>query len=502
METSGTLDMSPLKRRVILLAMTGSLAMIFMDSTVVGVALPSIGTALELGEASLYWVVNGYLLALAALLAIGGRIGDAIGKPLAFTIGVVVFALSSLACGLSPDGTALIAARIGQAVGAVLMQPASSAIAISTAAPGTEGRTMGIYVGVSMLGLLVGPLLGGVLTEHFGWPSIFYVNLPIAVITLALLAWARPPRFQDAEGRIPWGDATLLAVSLSAFILGTQTLGQVVRSGWSVATVGVPIGLLGIGWFVRRQFHDEKPLIGVALLRDRGFLVDATLLGLMNFALTGAIINLSVLLQTSFGFEPLQAGIATLPLVVPVIFMLQAAGRLFDRIGVRPLAVPAAVLVALSTIGMGFAAQAMSLTGLVLAMIGLGASNAFVTMPANTDGMQRFGPETRGLASGVLQTFRMTGATLGVAVTAAVIAGFDADPSMMDGGDVPPETLAAACRGDFEAFRVVVADAPPACVEALRVANAAGTGWAFVVAGVVAGLGVIVALAWRPPAGR
>ena len=108
--------------------------------------------------------------------------------PGAFGIGVGVFALSSLACGLAVDGTTLIAARIGQAFGAVLMQPASSAIAMSTAVPGTEGRTMGIYVGVSMLGLLIGPLLGGVLTEHFGWPAIFYVNLPIAAAALGLVS--------------------------------------------------------------------------------------------------------------------------------------------------------------------------------------------------------------------------------------------------------------------------------------------------------------------------
>ena len=496
-----TNPMSPLKRRVILLAMTGSLAMIFMDSTVVGVALPAIGESLGLGEQSVFWVVNAYLLTLASLIAIGGRIGDAIGKPLAFSIGVAVFAGSSLACGLAVDGTTLIAARIGQAVGAVLMQPASSAIAMSTAAPGAEGRTMGIYVGVSMLGLLIGPVLGGVLTEHLGWASIFYVNLPIAAAALGLVAWIRPPGLRDPSRRIPWGEALILATSLPLLIWGTQTLGTAVRDGWSWAVAGVPIGLLGLAWFVRRQFRETSPLIGVELLRDRGFLVDATLLGLMNFALTGAVINLSVLLQTSFGLEPLAAGMATLPLIVPVIFMLQAAGRLFDRIGVKPLAVPAAFVVAAAMVGLGFAAQAMSFTGLLVAMVALGGSIAFVNMPANTDGMRRFGPERRGLASGVLQTFRMTGATLGIAVTASVIAAFDVDSSTLDCGDVPKETLAAACRGDLQAFARVVQDGPSPCVEALKIANAEGTGWAFVVAGLVAGLGVIVALAWRPPPG-
>ncbi len=502
MDPADCIPMSPLKRRLVLLAMTGSLAMIFMDSTVVGVALPSIGESLDLGEQELAWVVNAYLLALAALIAVGGRIGDAIGKPLAFGIGVGVFALSSLACGLAVDGTTLIAARIGQAFGAVLMQPASSAIAMSTAVPGTEGRTMGIYVGVSMLGLLIGPLLGGVLTEHFGWPAIFYVNLPIAAAALGLVAWVRPPRFQDSTRRIPWGEALLLVVSLPLLIWGTQSFGGVVRTGWSWPAFAAPVGLIGIAWFVRRQFRTDHPLIGVELLRDRGFLVDATLLGLMNFALTGAIINLSVLLQTSFGLEPLSAGVATLPLIVPVIFMLQAAGRLFDRIGVRPLAVPAAVVVALATVGLGVAAQAMSLAGLIVAMVALGASVAFVNMPANTDGMRRVAADRRGLASGVLQTFRMTGATLGIAVTASVIAAFDIDPTGLACGDMPSETVAAACRGDLRAFAEVVSHGPEECVDALRRANASGTGWAFVVAGLVAGLGVIVALAWRPSPDR
>ena len=204
--------LSPRRRALILVAMTGSLSMIMMDTTVVGVALAQIGRDLGLGESQLAWVVNAYLLALAALIALGGRIGDLVGKNRAFMVGVTIFALASLLCGLATSGSMLIAARVLQAVGAVLMQPASGAIVISTAAPGREGRTMGIYIGISMLSLAIGPVLGGIVTERFGWHWIFFINLPIAALALALAAWARPPAIRSADRAIDAPSIAMLVV--------------------------------------------------------------------------------------------------------------------------------------------------------------------------------------------------------------------------------------------------------------------------------------------------
>lgn len=498
-------DLTPTQRRLILVAMTGSLAMIMMDTTVVGVALPEIGRDLGLGEASLAWVVNAYLLALASLIAIGGRLGDLIGKPTAFRIGVVVFAVASMLCGLSTSGAMLIGARVLQAFGAVLMQPASSAIVVSTAEPGREGRSMGIYIGISMLGLVAGPVIGGVLAGTFGWSWIFFVNLPVAAFALVMVAIARPPALRDRDGALDLPSVVMLVVALPLGVGAIQQLGA-----WGITDprtiVGLLVGVLGLVMFVRRQGRLERPLVHLELFRDRGFLADAAMLGLVQFSLTGTVIHLSILTQATWGFDPQQAGFATLPLVLPVIVLVHVAGRLYDRLGVRPLATPAAAVASASIIGLGIGALFASMPLVFIAMAILGISIPFVNMPANTDGMRRIGVERRGLASGLLQTVRMTGSALGIAVTAAVAGRFEASPKDLESsgcGSVEPALLEEAAAGDLAALSSVAERLGAhggECLQLLRQGIADGIGWGFVVAGAVSGLAVLAACAWRPPA--
>ncbi|MEC8320046.1 MAG: MFS transporter [Planctomycetota bacterium] len=493
--------MTPSRRRLILVAMTGSLAMIMMDTTVVGVALPEIAEDLGLGESGQAWVVNAYLLTLASLIAVGGRIGDLIGKGLAFRVGVSVFALASLGCGLSSTGEALVGFRVLQAVGAVLMQPASSAIVVSTATPGREGRAMGVYIGISMLALVAGPVLGGTLTTYVGWSSIFYINLPIAVFALLMAVVAKPPALRDPTGGLDLPSVLLLVVPLPLLVVALQESGE-----WGFVDPrvlgGVAVGIVGLLLFLRRQGRVERPLVNVALLRDRGFLADAAMLGFMQFALVGAVIHLSILTQTAWEFDPQQAGFATLPLVLPVVLLVQLSGRLYDRFGVRPLAMPGTVVACLAVVGLGISAINQSLAGLFISMVLLGLSMPFVTMPANTDGRRRVGEGRRGLASGLLQTVRMVGGTLGVATTAAVSGGFEVDPASLSGLDcagVGDDVLAAAASGDPKAFAVLSEGLAPgaACLEAVRAGISRGIGWGFVVAGLVAGGSFVAATRWR-----
>ncbi len=497
--------MTPGRRRLILVAMTGSLAMIMMDTTVVGVALPEIGRDLGLSESGLAWVVNGYLLALASLIAIGGRLGDLIGKPRAFRIGVILFAVASAACGLSTSGAMLIGARVLQAVGAVLMQPASSAIVVSTAEPGREGRAMGVYIGISMLGLVAGPVIGGVLADSLGWSWIFFVNLPVALFALVMVAIARPPALRDPEGGLDLPSVAMLAVALPLGVGAIQQLGS-----WGIADprtiVGLAAGLVGLVLFIRRQGRLERPLVHLELFRDRGFLADAAMLGLVQFALTGTVIHLSILTQATWGFDPRQAGFATLPLVLPVIVLVHVSGRLYDRFGVRPLAAPAAAVASCAIVGLGIGALLGSVPMVFGAMTMLGVSIPFVNMPANTDGMRRIGVERRGLASGLLQTVRMTGSALGIAVTASVAGRFEAASAELadvDCGAIETSLLEKAASGDLGALAVVgerLGPAGSACLDVLRQGIADGIGWGFVVAGGVSALAVFAALAWRPTA--
>ena len=499
----GTVEnLTPRHRLMILFAMTGSLAMILMDTTVVGVSLATIGDALGLDETSQAWVVNGYLLAMASLIALGGRLGDLIGKALAFRIGVTIFAISSLGCGLAESGTVLIGCRVLQAVGAVLMQPASSAMVVSIAEPGREGRFMGFYIGISMLGLVAGPVLGGVITTHLGWSWIFYINLPIAAFALTMTFLVRLPALRDPQKGLDLPSVLLLVISLPLCIGVLQQAGS-----WGFldprTLAGVSIGLLGLFLFIRRQARVPRPLVNLGLLRDRGFLADAAMLGLMQFALTGTAIQLPILTQSTWGFDAQQAGLATLPLVVPVVLLVQLAGRLYDRFGVRRLAVPAAAIASVSVVLLGLAAINRSLPLLFTGMIVLGMSMPFVNMPANTDGMQRIDQSRRGLASGLLQTVRMTGSTVGVAVTAAIAANFELGGealAKLDCGEASPATIQRAAAGDPQAFSSVAAMVPAdsECLDVIRQGISSGIGWGFVVAGFVASVAVVAAILWRP----
>ena len=234
--------MSPARRRLILLAMTGSLSMIMIDITMVGVALPEIGRDLQLDGNALEWVVNAYLLVMASLIALGGRVGDYFGKPRVFVVGMIIFALGSLWCGLSGSGISLIAGRVCQGFGAVLMQPASSAIVLSSAPPEARGRTMAVCVGIPLLFLTLGPLMGGLITEWFGWSWAFFVNIPVAVIALVITFQARPQDAGSVREPLDLPGTFFLVLGMPCFVIALQQSG--VWGPLDPRTIG--LGIVGV----------------------------------------------------------------------------------------------------------------------------------------------------------------------------------------------------------------------------------------------------------------
>ena len=415
------------RRWLVLAAMTGSLAMIFVDMTVVGVALPRVGAALGMDAVSQNWIVTSYLLALASLMALGGRVGDLVGKVPAFVAGVAVFAAASVVCAASAGPVQMIAGRVLQGIGACLMQPASGALVIGAFAPGERGKAMAAYITIPLLFMALGPVLGGLIVERAGWPWVFWVNVPIAALAIALTLAARPRDARSPDRAIDWPGGAMLLVGLPAFVYGIQQLGapRLVREGAAsfdpVPVAAIAFGAVLLAAFVRRQLRHPRPLLRLRLFADRALAADAIVIACMQFAMTGLIIAGSVYAQDVLGYEPVAAGASLLPLLAPTILVAHVAGRWYDRSGPRA---PASWGTALASVGLlvqAGGAWQVSYPAMAAGMFVLGLGIAFTMSPTNTDALGRVPHHERGQVSGLVQTMRQVGGSVGVAVVAATV---------------------------------------------------------------------------------
>jgi EmrB/QacA subfamily drug resistance transporter len=408
------------RRWLVLFAMTGSLSMIMLDVTVVAVALARLSADLGMSPAGEHWAMNAYTLTIASLVALGGRCADAIGRVRCFLIGIGIFAGASALCGLAQSSEMFIASRALQGLGAALMQPASSTIVVSSFAPGERGKAMGIYVGIPMLFLTLGPVVGGVLTSHVSWRACFLLNLPVAALALVLTALARPDGGPRMPARIRPLEIGSYLLGLPAFVFGIQ---QGVEWGWSSPAVLLPLvgGLLLVVAFVRVQWRSATPLLSVRLFADRGFLGNACVLFCAQFAMTGQVIHMSTWFQRELGYSPDKAGLALLPMMLPTLFIVHVAGRMYDKVGARrPILIGttlAALGLAIEAIAVPFGLYAPVAVGLAIFGLGIG----FTMSPTNTDALSRVGPERRGQASGLLGTLRQVAGSLGIAVIGAAV---------------------------------------------------------------------------------
>ncbi len=418
---------------LVLAAMTGSLARVFLDAPIGGVSLPAIQHDLGLGVSGGAWAVNAYLVALAGAMAIGGRFGDVIGRVRAFQAGVAIFALASLGCALAPTGEVLIGARVLQGLGACLMQPASSAMVAGAFPEGKRGKAMAVYVGVPLLFMMLGPVLGGALTQWAGWRWIFGVNLPVAIAALALVAIVRPVEPKAERRPIHWPSAALLATGLPALVFGLQEQARPTEGiePW-IGVLALIVGAALVALFTRLQFTLTAPLLDLRLFRDRTLLGQVIVLGLTQVATIGQTMFGPAYLQGALGFTPLESGLAGLPLALPALLLVHVAGRVYDQRGAVGVVRVGSVLCAL-----GLGAIAMGMVGRSYAIIAIGmtlhgAGMAFLMNPIQTDVVSRVPPEQRGESAGLAATARQVGNALGVAIAATVLTRtglptFDAD---------------------------------------------------------------------------
>jgi DHA2 family methylenomycin A resistance protein-like MFS transporter len=407
--------------RAVLAVMCVGYFLVLLDVTIVNVALPSIASGVGASVSGLQWVVDGYALALATLMLAGGTIGDLRGHRRIVLGGLAVFGVGSLACGVAPSTTVLVAARIVQGAGAALLLPGTLAI-ISHAFPDRRGqaRAIGLWAGIGSLALPAGPLIGGLLVDGLGWRAIFLVNVPIVAVAALATAWLVSESADRREGGLD-----LLGVIVGAAALATITFAFIEggRAGaGDAATIAAAVGalvLLGAFVAVERRRGDDA-MLPLGLFRRPSFSVANAGAAAMNLGTLGTLFVLTLFLQNVQGRSPIDAGLAIVPLFAPLAVIAPFAGRLVSRIGPR---VPIAAGLATAAAGLALLAGAEAgssystlLPAFLLWGVGLGVLTPAVVAAA----IAAVPSERAGLASAINNTSRQAGGAIGIAIAGAV----------------------------------------------------------------------------------
>jgi EmrB/QacA subfamily drug resistance transporter len=405
----------PAGRWVLLATVLGS-SLAFVDATVVNIALPAIGRDLDVNAAGLQWTVNGYALSLAALILLGGSLGDRLGRRRIFMIGVGWFAISSLLCGIAPDAPTLIGARVLQGIGGALLTPGALAIIEASFVPDDRSRAIGAWSGLGGIGGAVGPFLGGWLVEVANWRFIFLINVPIAALVLLVAARHVPESRNPAAS----GPLDVAGVLTGAAGLAGLTYGF---TAWAARGPGSPVvygalavGIAGLVGFVLVERHSSHPMLPLGIFSSRAF-TGANLVTFLVYAATGGVFLLVVVnLQVVAGYSPLLAGIALLPVTAMMVLLSARAGALAQRIGPRipmtlgPL-VCAVSLVMLSRVGPGASYPALVLPAALVLGLGLSLTVAPLTAAA----LGSLDDAYAGIASGVNNAVARVAGLLAVA---------------------------------------------------------------------------------------
>jgi EmrB/QacA subfamily drug resistance transporter len=405
-----------------LAAVSFGLFMIMLDNTIVNVALPTIQKSLHLQVSELEWVVAGYALTFGALMLTGGKLADLLGRRAMFVVGLVIFTLSSLACGLAGGASLLIAARIVQGLGAALMNPSTLSIITVTFPPKQRGTAIGIWAGVSALALAIGPLAGGLITEHINWNWIFFINVPIgALAILAAFAFIEESRDTSAEQRpdVPGLFTSALGLfALSYALIEANTYGW--TSGRIVAAFVV--AAVSLVAFVVLEQHQRLPMLDLSLFRNRGFAGANTVMLLVGLAMFGVFFYVSLYLQQILKYSPVKAGASFLPWTVLIILLAPFAGKLSDRFGSRPFVTGGMVVLTGSLFLFSRMGMHESFWGLLPAMIFGGVGMGIAMAPTTAAAMHSVRADKAGVGSAVLNSMRQVGGSLGIAVMGAIVA--------------------------------------------------------------------------------
>jgi EmrB/QacA subfamily drug resistance transporter len=450
-------------RWVLAVAVLGS-GMVFLDGTVVNVALPDIGRDLGASTSSLQWILNGYLLTLASLILLGGSLGDRYGRRLIFVVGAGLFTAASLLCAMAPTAEMLIGARLLQGIGGALLTPGSLAMIEASFRPTDRARAIGAWSGLGGVATAFGPLLGGYLVQAVSWRAIFLINLPLGIFVM-VMATRHVPETRDptAHGHLDFAGAGLAGVGLAGTTYALiEAPGQGLSSPPILATaVG---GVLALLAFLLVERRSANPMMPLSMFSSKQFSAANGVTFVVYAALSGVFFLLVSFLQISLGYSPIEAGAASLPITALMLLLSARSGALAQRIGPRvPLTVGPLViavgLLLMTRIGPGDS----YLTSVLPAVIVFGLGLTLVVAPVTATVLAAASADRAGIASGINNAVSRVAGLLAVAVL-PVIAGLTGknfyDPTKMaDGFRVAMLTCAVlAAAGGILAWLTISSD--------------------------------------------
>ena len=399
--------------------------MILVDSTIVSVATPAIIDDLGASITAVVWVTSAYLLAYAVPLLITGRLGDRFGPKNLYLTGLVVFTLSSLWCGLAGDINMLIIARVVQGLGAALMTPQTMAVITRIFAPNKRGAAMGLWGATAGVATLVGPILGGVLVDGFGWEWIFIVNVPVGIVAF-VLAWRLVPSLTTHAHKFDILGVVLSGVGLFLVVFGLQE-GETYEWGTITGFITVPL-LIGVGVVVLIAFviwqavQKGEPLLPLSLFKDRNFALANVAITAMGFVITGMVLPLMIFFQSVRELSPTQSALMLVPMAVISGVLAPFVGKLVDRVNPRYIAGTGFVFLTVALFWFGAALSPdVPLWVLLFPSALLGLANAGIWAPLSSTATRNLPMALAGAGSGVYNTTRQIGAVLGSAAIAALM---------------------------------------------------------------------------------
>jgi EmrB/QacA subfamily drug resistance transporter len=487
------------RRRAILGVMCLSLLIVVIDNTILNTALPTLARVLHASTTDLQWITDAYTLTFAALLIIGGALGDRFGRRNALLAGLVIFAAGSAWAAVSGDSATLIAARAVMGVGAAFVMPATLSILTAVFPAKERASAIGAWSAIAGVGIVVGPTLGGLLLAHFYWGSVFWVNVPLAGVALVAVIMVVP----NLAGRRSAGtrlDTLGAILSAAAMLAVIDAVIEGPNRGWTAATT---LGELGIGAvlivaFIYRELHVANPLIDVRVFRHRAFSAASSAIGLTFLALFGSLFALTQYLQLVHGYSPLSAGVRALPFAAAVMATAPLSSRIVATLGIR-LVIPAG----LTAMGGGLlmltqVTPTTSYTFLAIGVAIMGAGMGLVMAPAGESIMSVLPAAQYGAGSAVNDTVQELGGSLGIAIIGSIVA--SSFRHSLDASGLPA-ALTAPARSSIAAADATAAHAGPLAGHVLDIAHHSFTSamtTGFTVAGIIALAGALIVAAALP----